>query len=70
MAQQMAMQGGGGGMGGAKQPNMNQLFKEEWEALQVVQHTDTLSGIEAELLEMTGTLPDLPLTDPQMKKRN
>ena len=70
MAQQMALQGGGGAMGGAKPPNMNQLFKEEWEALQVAQHTDTLGGIEAELLHMTSDLPDLPLTDPQMKKRN
>ena len=68
MAQQMAMQGGGAmGGPGAKQPNMNQLFKEEWEALQVLQHVDALDRIEAELLHIN---EPLPLTDPQMKKRN
>lgn len=70
MAQQMAMQGGGGAMGPGKQPpNMNQLFKEEWEALQVVQHSDALDKIENDLLQIRD-LPDLPLTDPQLKKRN
>ena len=73
MAQQMALQGGGGGaMGGpGKQPpNMNQLFKDEWEALQVVQHTDSLEKMESELLLMRDHLPDLPRTNPQLKKRN
>lgn len=70
MARQMAMQGAGGGglMGGGKQPNMNQLFKDEWEALQVVQHSDSLDKIESDLLLMND--PELPLTDPQLKKRD
>ena len=63
------MQGGGGGMGPGKQPNMNQMFKEEWEALQVIQHTDTLDKIEKDLLHMKD-VAELPLTDPQLKKRN
>ncbi len=70
MAQQMSMQGmGGGGMGpGSKQPDMNQLFKEEWEALQVVQHSDTLYKIENDLLHVSNIIP--PLTDSQLKKMN
>ena len=68
MVQQMSMQGGGGAMGGNK-PNMNQMFKEEWEALQVVNHSDTLGDVEADLL-LTDHTPDLPLTDPRLKKLN
>ena len=68
MVQQMSMQAGGGAMGGGK-PNMNQLFKEEWEALQVAQHTDILADVEAELL-LTDHTPDLPLTNPRLKKLN
>ncbi len=70
MAQQMSMQGmGGGGMGpGGKQPDMNQLFKEEWEALQVVQHSDTLYKIENDLLHVSNIIP--PITDSQLKKMN
>ncbi len=68
MVQQMSMQGGGGAMGGGK-PNMNQLFKEEWEALQVMQHSDILSDVETQL-PLTDHTPDLPLTDPRLKKLN
>ena len=56
-----------------KQPNMNQLFKDEWEALQVVQHTDALDRMASQLLSSTRSqlaVSDLPLTDPQLKKRN
>lgn len=56
-------------MGPGKQPNMNQMFKEEWEALQVTQHTDTLDRVEKDLLLMKD-VPELPLTDPRLKKRD
>ncbi|XP_064399141.1 ER membrane protein complex subunit 3-like [Halichondria panicea] len=62
MAQQMSMQGQS--MGG-KPPNMNQLFKDEWEALQVMTYRDHLSGVEEEVTQR-GQL--LPLTDPTLKK--
>ena len=66
------MQGAGAGGMGGKQPNMNQLFKDEWEALQVIQHSDTLDKIESELLLISSMpeMPEIPLTDPQLKKRN
>ena len=56
----------GAGPGG-KQPNMNQLFKEEWEALQVIQHSDILEKIESELV-LSDTRLRLPET--QLKKAN
>lgn len=64
MAQQMAMQGGGAMAG---KQNMGQLFKSEWEALQVVQHTDSLARIEDELISQS-FLSGVPFTDPKLKK--
>ena len=47
--------------------------QDEWEALQVVQHTDSLHKMEETLLEQQGLkqsliLTDIPLTDPKRKK--
>ena len=61
MAQQMSFQG----PGMAKQ-NFVQLFQDEWEALQVVQHSDDLEKVEEEVMVISSTLT--PLTDPAMKK--
>ena len=42
--------------------------QDEWEALQVIQHKDTLSKMEDELLEKTPLPDNVPLTDPKLKK--
>ena len=42
-------------------------LQDEWEALQVVQHTDTLNRIEEDLISQP-FLSDIPFTDPKHKK--
>ena len=63
MARQMSMQSPALS---AKQ-NPNQLFKDEWEALQVAQHSHCLYRIEDQLMSST-ILSPAALTDPTLKK--
>ena len=60
MAMQMSMQQSP--MGGKQQPS--QMFKGEWEALEVVVHTDQLYRIEDDLIHRQ----TLPHTNPKRKK--